>query len=91
MKLSPWRFGCAVSSVWSLVVFGTGLVNLFSQTYGTELLMLLASIYPGYHFGEWGFLGICVVTLYAALDAWIVGTLLAWFYNLFMKFGKQSA
>jgi len=85
MKLSAVRFGCAVSTVWSLTVFGAGLLNLWTGTYGVEFLKLLSSIYPGYTYDEKGFFGIIVVALYAALDAWIIGALLAWFYNLYTK------
>ena len=91
MKLSPVRLGCAVSTVWSLCVFGAGLLNLFTQTYGAEFLKLLATIYPGYTYGKWGFGGIIVVTLYAALDAWIVGALLAWFYNFYSKKSSRES
>jgi hypothetical protein len=89
MKLTPWRFGCAVSTVWALAVFASGLVNLYSSTYAAGFLSLLQSIYPGYHYGEWGFWGVLVVTLYAALDAFIVGVLVAWFYNLYAKLGRR--
>jgi hypothetical protein len=85
MKLSAVRFGCAVSTVWSLTVFGAGLLNVWTGTYGAEFLKLLSSIYPGYTYGKWGFGGIIVVTLYAALDAWVIGALLAWFYNFYNK------
>ena len=87
MKLSPGRFGCALSTVWALCVFAAGVLNLFTKTYGTGFLKLLETVYPGYTFGKWGFGGVIVVTLYAALDAFIVGALLAWFYNLFGKKG----
>jgi hypothetical protein len=83
MKLSPGRFGCALSTVWALCVFGAGVLNLFTKTYGTGFLKLLETVYPGYTFGKWGFGGVIVVTLYAALDAFIIGALLAWFYNIF--------
>jgi hypothetical protein len=91
MKLSPGRFGCAVSTVWSLCVFGAGLLNLATQTYGAEFLKLLSTIYPGYTYGKWGFGGIIVVTLYAALDAWIMGALLAWFYNFYAKKSSKES
>ena len=90
MKLSPCRFGCAVSTVWSLCVFGAGLLNMATKTYGTEFFKLLETIYPGYTYGKWGFGGVIVVTLYAALDAWIIGALLAWFYNLYAKQSRKE-
>jgi hypothetical protein len=91
MRLSVWRFGCAVSSVWALCVFSAGLVNLIWSSYGVEFLKLVDSIYPGYHYGQWGLWGVLVATLYAALDGWIVGVGLAWLYNLYARLGKQKA
>ena len=91
MKLSVWRFGCAVSSVWALCVFGVGLANLFWPSYGVRFLEIIDSIYPGYHLGEWGFWGVLVAALYAALDAWIIGALLAWLYNLYARLSRRKA
>jgi hypothetical protein len=90
MKLSVVRFACALATMWSLVVFGTGVVNLWSPGYGEALLKIMESIYPGYHYGQWGIGGVVVAALYAALDAWIVGALLAWFYNLYAKVWKPK-
>lgn len=91
MKLDVIRLGCAVSSVWALCVFGAGLTNLFWPGYGVEFLKIIDSIYPGYHFGKWGFGGVMVATLYAAVDGWVVGVLLAFFYNLYAKLKKQES
>lgn len=85
MKLAVVRFGCAVSGVWGLMVFICGVANLIWPTYAVEFLKLLASIYPGYHFGQWGFGGVLVATLYAIVDAWIIGVVLAWFYNWLIR------
>ena len=87
MKLDVKRFGCALSSVWALIVFLTGLANLIFKSYGAGFLKIMDSIYPGYTFGKWGFGGVMVATLYAALDAFIVGIVLAWLYN---KYGKSE-
>ncbi len=85
MKFGVVRFGCAVSSIWSLAVFSVGTANLFWPAYGVEFLKIIESIYPGYHFGKWGFTGVIVATLYAALDAWIVGVIFALIYNKLAK------
>ncbi|MDH3456424.1 MAG: hypothetical protein OER90_06240 [Gemmatimonadota bacterium] len=61
-----------------------GLGNLLWASYGTALLDVGASIYPGYN-GPDGFASVVVVTLYAALDGAIGGALLAWLYNLMAK------
>ena len=53
-------------------------------------MKFLDSIYPGYHFGQWGFGGILVATLYAAVDGFVVGVVFAWLYNLLGKFVKEE-
>ncbi len=85
MKFNVIRFGCAVASIWGLVVFLVGLTNQLWPTYGVEFLKIIDSIYPGYHFGEWGLGGVIVGTLYAILDAWIIGVIFALIYNKFTK------
>ncbi len=85
MKLSVIRFGCAVATIWGLAVFLVGLGNLLWPSYGVEFLKVIDSIYPGYHFGQWGFGGIIVGTLYAVVDAWIFGVVFAWLYNKYTK------
>jgi len=62
-----------------------------TKTYGTEFFKHLETIYRGYTYGKWGFGGGIVVTLYAALDAWIIGALLAWFYNLYAKQSRKES
>ena len=85
MKLDVIRFGCAVASIWGVVVFLAGVANLIWSTYGVAFLKIIDSIYPGYHFGEWGFGGVIVATLYAIIDAWIIGVIFALLYNQFTK------
>jgi ABC-type phosphate transport system permease subunit len=85
MKFNVIRFGCAVASIWGLVVFLVGLANLLWPTYGVEFLKIIDSIYPGYHFGKWGLGGVIVGTLYAIIDAWVIGVIFALIYNKFTK------
>jgi len=85
MKFNVIRFGCAVASIWGLVVFLVGLANLLWPTYGVEFLKIIDSIYPGYHIGEWGLGGVIVGTLYAIIDAWVIGVIFALLYNKFTK------
>ena len=68
-----------------LVVFLVGLANQLWPTYGVEFLKIIDSIYPGYHFGEWGLGGVIVGTLYAIVDAWVIGVIFALIYNKFTK------
>lgn len=89
MKFVVIRFGCAVASIWGLFVLGVGTANFFFPLYGVEFMKVIDSIYPGYHFGAWGFGGVIVATLYAILDAWVIGVIFALIYNKFTK--KKSA
>ncbi len=90
MKLNTIRFGCALSTFWGLTVLLMGVANLIWPTYGVAFLQLIASIYPGYHFGQGGFLGVIFGTLYAIVDGWIGGVIFAWLYNLFVGKSTQN-
>ena len=85
MKFDVIRFGCAVASIWGFVVLLVGAANMLWPSYGVGFLKIIDSIYPGYHFGEWGFGGVIVATLYAIIDAWIIGVIFALLYNKFTK------
>lgn len=89
MKLDVIRLGFTLSAVWALIVFLAGLANLIWGGYAVEFLKTVDSIYPGYHYGQWGFGGVVVATLYAAVDGWIVGVIFAVLYNCFTK-GKKA-
>ncbi|MFQ6069075.1 MAG: hypothetical protein ACE5LC_00960 [Candidatus Aminicenantales bacterium] len=91
MKFNVIRFGCAISSVWGLVVLFVGVVNLFRSTYGIEFLKLIDSIYPGYHLGKWGFGGVVVATLYAVVCGWVMGVIFALIYNCLTKKKRAEA
>lgn len=90
MKLDKLRLGCALAAVWGLIAFFTGIGNLIWDMYGVAFLKVLESIYPGYTFGRWGFGGVIVVTLYAALDGFVIGVVIAWIYNLFKGNKKEK-
>lgn len=85
MKLDTLRFGFAVCVMWGLIVFLVAVGNMVITGYGEAFLKLIDSIYPGYHMGKWGFGGVVVATLYAALDGFIVGAVFAWLYNRLSK------
>lgn len=85
MKLDVLRFGWAASTVWAIAVFLTGVANIIWSDYAVGFLKIIDSIYPGYHHSEWGFWGVLVAVLYAAVDAWVIGVLFAFFYNLYTK------
>ena len=90
MKLDAIRLGCTLATLWGVIVFLVGVGNLIFPGYGAAFLKALDSIYPGYHFGQWGFWGILVVTLYAILDGWIMGAVFGWLYNLYTRRKRTS-
>jgi len=90
MKFKVTQVGFTVAIVWALLVFLVGLTNLIFPGYGVAFLKIIDSIYPGYHFGKWGFGGVIVSTLYAALDGLVVGVVFAWVYNLLGKRMKKE-
>lgn len=89
MKLHVCRLGYALAILWALVVFLVGIANLIFPTYGVAFLQVIDSIYPGYHFGKWGFGGVLVSSAYAALDGFIMGIVFGTLYNLLIK-GKKE-
>jgi hypothetical protein len=89
MKLGTLRFGLTACVIWGGAVFCVALANMVLSGYGEAFLKVIDSIYPGYHMGQWGFGGVIVATLYAALDGFIAGIIFAWLYNLFGK-GKKE-
>jgi hypothetical protein len=85
MKLDTFRFGITVGIIWGSIVFLVAVGNMVIAGYGEAFLKLVESIYPGYHLGKWGFAGVVVATLYAALDGFIMGVVFAWIYNRLTK------
>lgn len=89
MKLNVIRLGCTLATLWGLIVLLCGIANLFWPGYAVEFLKIIDSIYPGYHHGQWGIGGVLVATLYAVVDAWIIGVVFALLYNYFTR-GKRA-
>jgi hypothetical protein len=89
MKLRVIQLGLTAGIIWAGAVFLVALANLLLGGYGEAFLKVVDSIYPGYHSGQWGFVGVIVATLYAALDGFVAGLIFAWIYNLLMR-GKTE-
>ncbi|MCJ7679769.1 MAG: hypothetical protein MUP70_03495 [Candidatus Aminicenantes bacterium] len=85
MKLNAKSLALTGGIVWALIVFLIGVVNLLFSGYGAEFLKLIDSIYPGYTFGKWGFLGVLVGSIYAFVDVFIIAFVFAWIYNKLSK------
>jgi len=90
MRFNVIQLGLTLSIIWAVLVLLIGITNLLFPGYGVAFLQIVDSIYPGYHFGKWGFGGVIVATLYAALDGFILGVLFAWLHNLVGKFIKKE-
>jgi len=90
MKFNVIQLGLTLAIIWAVLVLLVSITNLIFPGYGVAFLQIIDSIYPGYHFGKWGFGGVVVATLYAALDGFILGVVLAWVYNLLGKSIKKE-
>ena len=80
MRLSLKGLALSFGILWGGCVFLVGLGNLLWPEYGTALLDIARSIYPGYARSS-GFWGVIVGTLYALVDGAIAGLILGWLYN----------
>jgi len=81
MKLDSKAMGLSIGLLWGGAVLLVGVVNVVSGGYGSSFLNGVASIYPGYEVG--GFGSVIIAALYAVVDGFIGGFLLAWLYNKF--------
>ena len=88
MKLNLKALSFALAILWAGVVFLVGAANLIWPAYGKAFLVMLASIYPGYHAA--GTFGDAIAgSLYALVDGAIFGLILGWLYNLIV--GNRSS
>ena len=84
MRLNISAMALAAGILWGAAVLIVGVANLVWPTYGFELLVLLASIYPGYHAaGAPGALFVGIV--YSFVDGALFGLVFAWLYNRFVR------
>ncbi len=79
--LDPVKFGLAAGILWGVIML---LMTLIASGtgYGTELLNLIATIYPGYAIT---FGGAIIGLIYGFLDGFIGMWLLIWLYNWLCK------
>jgi hypothetical protein len=83
-KLDPKAFAYASAALCGLATGALGLANLSSPDYGREVLMLLASLYPGYD-GAPQLESVVVLAGYALVKGAAVGWLFAWLHNRLIK------
>ena len=89
MRLSVRALALSFGVLWGAAVFLVGIGHLIWPGYGTAMLELAASVYPGYSVG--GFGSVIVGTLYALVDGAIAGAVLAWLYNALLGAGAAPA
>ena len=84
--MEPTRLSARGLAITSALIWGGGvclvsIVNTFNSDYGGLFLHVLRSVYPGYN-ADASVVSIVIVTLYALLDGFVLGLLIAWIYNL---------
>lgn len=88
MKLNLKALTITFAILWAGLVFIVGIANLIWPGYGKAFLLMLASIYPGYA-ASGSFSDMIVGSLYALVDAAILGLIFGWLYNLMV--GAKSS
>ena len=86
MRLSPLRFGFAAGATLGLGIFGITLIAIVQGQ--SDLFFELLRIYPGY---ELTLSGAALGFLWAFIDGFFGGYLLAWLYNGFGKSGCRTS
>ncbi len=81
LLLKGLAFACAL--LWGGAILFVGLLSLAYPSYGTELLKLASSVYPGFH-NSHKLVDVLVGTGYGLVDGASGGLLLGWLNNLFI-------
>lgn len=79
-KHQPVALGIAIGVLWALYVFCLGIVAMFG--WGTAMVVPLASLYIGYSASV---LGAIVGGIWAFVDGFVAGVVIAWVYNAARK------
>ncbi len=88
MKLNVWAFVLSCGLIWALVVLLVGTINWFVPTFGQPFLLVISSIYPGYHAATGG-ISVIIGTLYSLVDGLVGAAIFVLIYNFFAaKFSK---
>lgn len=78
MKLDPKAFALASGVIWGAAMLVVSAVAVMNG-YASDFLQVMASVYPGYHFGNYG--GALIGGVYGFLDGFVGGWIFAWLYN----------
>ncbi len=80
-RLGVISFGLAAGIVWSLFVFVVGIAATLFE-WGILVVKVLSSLYIGY---MPSFVGSIAGAVWAFVDGFVAGALLAWLYNKFLR------
>lgn len=79
-------FGLAIGVTWGLGVFVMGIAGaLFG--WGDQLIQVLGSAYIGYSASFWGAI---IGGIWALVDGFIAGVIIAWLYNMLSRRNCQG-
>ena len=89
MRISILPFALAAAVLCGFAVLSCALANYVWPGYAENFLHLVTSIYPGYHANGTAS-SVVIGTAYAVVDGAAAGAVLAWLYNLFLRFAPNS-
>ena len=79
-KCQPLALGIAIGVLWSVSIFFAAIAAMFG--WGTAFVQVIASFYIGYGASIGGAI---IGAIWAAVDGFVGGYLLAWIYNKVAK------
>ena len=83
-KISPLAFGLSFGILWAVGLVIISILALYSG-FAMSMVNLFTTLYLGY---ELTLLGVIIGALWAFVDAFIGGFLVAYLYNLCLKFSR---
>jgi len=79
-RCQPLALGIAIGVLWAAYVLFVGIVAMFG--WGVALVEALSSLYIGY---AASIIGAIIGAIWAFVDGFIAGVVIAWIYNLVAK------
>jgi hypothetical protein len=79
-RCQPLALGIAIGVLWAIYVFFAGIFAMFG--WGAALVTTLASFYIGYGAS---IVGAIIGAIWAFVDGFVAGVVIAWIYNLVAK------
>lgn len=84
-KCQPFALGVGIGVLWAIYVFCAGIFAMFH--WGTALVTTLASLYIGYGAS---IVGAIIGAIWAFVDGFVAGVIVAWIYNLVARAPEQG-